>query len=90
MNEILFSPIPVSELQQLIQDAVSKVISGQTNSLPDEYIDRSELMQVTGISSFTTVIKYEKMKIFKPHRVGKKILYRRSEVLEAIRKFQRI
>ncbi len=78
------------EFEERIHSVVIQALAGQKIKAPDEFIDREELMNITGISSYTTVIKYERLNIFRPRRVGKKILYNRSEVLEAIRKFQRI
>jgi predicted DNA-binding transcriptional regulator AlpA len=89
MKNLILSPISVTELQEIIHATVVQALAGQNIKTTDELIDRSELMEITGINSYTTVIKYEKIGIFKPRRLGKKLLYNRSEVLEAIRKFQR-
>lgn len=90
MERLVLTSLTIDELQQMIYDAVVKAISGQQVKPADDMIDRSELMQITGISSYTTVIAYEKLGVFKPVRLGKKLLYRRSEVLEAMKHFQRI
>lgn len=89
MNEIVFFSVPEREFKEIVKQAVIEALDGQEITTNDEFIDRNELKRVTNIESDTTVIKYEKMGIFRPRRLGRKLLYRRSEVLEAMRKFQR-
>ena len=90
MKDIILSQIPKEELLEDIYSTLIKALVEQKIKTTDEFIDREELMKITGINSFTTVIKYERLNIFRPRRFGKKILYSRTEVLEAIRKFHRI
>lgn len=77
------------ELFRFIQVAVAQAVSNKHETeLSDELINRAELKEYTGISSDVTIIKLERLGIFKPIRLGRRLFYRKAEVKSALNKLQ--
>lgn len=87
---VLFS-ITVSELEEIIQKCVNNVCTPTTEKPQEEFVSRDEAInqKLVPVKSYTTFIKYEKLGIIKGHRFGSRILYKKSELSEAFRKFKR-
>jgi len=89
MNEIIFSPIPISELVNLITNAVvsnSKESFEKETPPPlekEEYLTRHEVSKLFHIS-LVTLNKHTKSKRLQAHRIGARVLYKKSEVLSAL------
>lgn len=70
-------PSVVSE----INEKINKILEYQ--GMPDsftEFLTRDEVMQRLKIGSYNTIMNLEKNKVLNPIRVGRKFLYRKSEV----------
>ncbi len=90
MNELIFSSIPKNELLELIETAVSNAFSNQKEpELSDELLSRAELKEYTGIGSDVTVIRMERLGVFKPIRLGRRLFYKKSEIRKSLDNLQR-
>ncbi len=95
-EQILFS-LPLKRMEPIFKSWVREVITETQNGeeIPEneiqaDLITRDELKKITGLSSDATVIKYEKLGKFRPMRLGRKVFYRKSEVLKSIKEFRRV
>jgi hypothetical protein len=90
MNDIILSPISKAELFKFIDVAVTKaMLNFKEPDLNDELITRAELKSYVGIASDTTVIRLEKIGVFSPIRIGRRMFYRKGDVKKAIHKLKR-
>ncbi|MFZ5939050.1 MAG: hypothetical protein ACOYXB_00625 [Bacteroidota bacterium] len=91
MPEQVLISIPLNEFRTLLKGLMKEVIQESIEEVPDqpEFITRHEAMKLLKISTANTMIAHERRGILKPLRVGKKIMYLRSEVMEAATKFER-
>lgn len=87
---VLFS-VTISELEEIIQKCVNKVCTPAPEKEQEEFVSRDEAIEqkLVPVRSYTTFIKYEKLGIIKGHRFGSRILYKKSELAEAFKKFKR-
>ena len=70
-------PAIVSEMDEKL----NKILEAQ--QMPEdtsEYLTRNEVMQRLKIGSYNTIMNLERRKILNPVRVGRKLLYKKSEV----------
>ncbi len=95
-EQVLFS-LPLKRLEPILKNWLRDVITETHNNeeipeneLHTDLITRDELKKITGLSSDATVIKYEKLGKFRPMRLGRKVFYRKSEVLKSIKEFRRV
>ena len=89
MDQFILSPIPKDEFFKLIRTAVSDAMTGKvTPDLGEELLNREQLKQYTGIGSDVTVIRLERLGVFKPIRLGRRCYYRKAEVAESLTKLQ--
>lgn len=87
---VLFS-VTVSELEELIQKCVNNVCTTAPEKPQDEFVSREQAIEqkLVPVRSFTTLIRYEKLGIIKGHKFGSRIMYKKSELAEAFKKFKR-
>jgi len=80
-ENISFENMPkvIGEMHQDIKE-LKEALKQPQQEKAEQYLTRKEVMEKLKISSFTTVIKLEKQNVLKPVRVGKKYLYKQSEV----------
>lgn len=91
MNTSVQIQMTPEDLKELVINAIKEAQQPHIQQPAyEEFIDRQELMRLTKIQSATTVIAHERQGIFEPRRVGKKILYRKSQVIEAMKSFSRV
>jgi predicted DNA-binding transcriptional regulator AlpA len=95
-EQVLFS-LPLKRLEPILKSWLREVITETQNGdeIPEneiqaDLITREELKKITGLSSDATVIKYEKLDVFRPMRLGRKVFYRKSDVLKSIKEFKRV
>jgi hypothetical protein len=70
-------PAIVSEMDEKL----NKILEAQ--QMPEdtsEYLTRNEVMQRLKLGSYNTIMKLERQKVLNPVRVGRKLLYKKSEV----------
>ena len=82
---ILFS-IPIEELTEIIGRVVEEKLKAyatryeESNALPlKEYLTRQETAEMLHVTS-TTLWRYTREVILKPHRIGRKLFFRLDEV----------
>jgi len=70
-------PNIVSEMDEKI----NKILEAQqTPEDSTEYLTRNEVMQRLKIGSYNTIMNLEKRNILNPVRIGRKLLYKKTEV----------
>jgi excisionase family DNA binding protein len=93
MNQIILSQIPVSELVSLISNEIKKQLPEShsnresKNEEPETYYTRNEVCKLFHIS-LVTLNKHTKSKRLNAHRIGARVLYKRSEILNALSSFK--
>lgn len=90
-EQVLFS-LPLQRMEPIFKRWVREVIQENpvNNEPSEELISRAELKELTGIASDVTVIKFERLGIFKPIRLGRRLMYRKHEVKVSLDKLQKI
>ncbi len=91
MNTTIQIQLSPQELEDLIKRAVRE--ESQKVALPpenDKYLTRHEAKNLIGVKSDTSMINYERRGLITPHKIGKKVMYKESEILEALKKFERV
>ncbi len=89
MDQLILSPIPVLELVKLITNAIiSQTPSVQKKvAIPqpemEEYLTRKEVSELFHIS-LVTLNKHTKSNRLQAHRIGARVLYKKSEVLKSL------
>jgi excisionase family DNA binding protein len=91
MNDLILSPIPLSELATVIQTTVQReferIHNSQTPQPENEYITRKETCQILGIS-LPTLNDYSKRGLLPSYRIGSRIRYKKEEVFNSINERQ--
>ena len=96
MNDILFTPLRLNELETLIQNSVEKAIIAQSlkpfSSLPDSkshhlngYLSIDQASQKTGYSKSTLYAKVHKREL-PYYKFGKRNFFLESDIEELIRR----
>ncbi len=87
MQDLIFSPIPISELTAVIQMTVKREFETINNSQkpePDnDYLSRKETCKILGIS-LPTLNDYTKRGLVPSYRIGARIRYKKEEVLKSL------
>lgn len=86
MSDILFSPIRLNELELLIENSLRKVLSVQeTKRVPqqDKLITRKEAAAMLCVT-LPTLQSYTMSGKLQGYRMGRRVLYKREEVNQAI------
>ncbi|MBL7973743.1 MAG: helix-turn-helix domain-containing protein [Candidatus Kapabacteria bacterium] len=71
-----------SKLSKIIAES-AKIQSPQPDNLDDGFLSQSEVSQLLQVSKLT-IIKWQKQGLLKVHRIGRRVLYKRSEVLSSL------
>lgn len=89
MQNVILSPIPLTDLVELIGNEVKKVLPIKEEPKPQNetnlegYYTRKEVSDLFHIS-LVTLNKHTKNKRLNAHRIGSRVLYKKSEVLQAL------
>jgi hypothetical protein len=70
-------PAIVSEMDEKLNKILEAQEIQEDNT---EYLTRSEVMQRLKLGSYNTIMKLERQKVLNPVRLGRKLLYKKSEV----------
>lgn len=94
-DEMILTTISKTELLGFIGDTINQALKNnekpKTKHLPeDEFEPRDETMKRLRVRSYATMIKYERKGILKPYRLGRSIFYKKSQVTEALKHFNRV
>ena len=89
MDNLILSPIQRDELATEIANEVIEGIKSlldiQNQSLPeDNYISRKDTAQLLNIS-LVTLSNWTKKSLLKSYKIGSRVLYKKSEVIESLR-----
>jgi len=87
MDKVILSPIPMDELLQhlrgIIREEICK-LSQQPNDTKVSYLSRKELAKVLGVT-LPTLSSWTKLGKVKAYRIGRRVLYKSSEVDQALK-----
>ena len=90
-NETSFTLMPISELCELIKRSVTECFDSELksflkNSMKEEetLLNIGEACQLLKVSK-VTIHKWKKNKILPFHRIGRKIYFKRSEVIDSLK-----
>lgn len=88
MEQLILSPIPVNELVTLITNSVMNQISNQPEKAAptpeiEGYLTRHEVCKLLNVS-LVTLNKHTKSKRLQAHRIGARVLYKKSEVINSL------
>jgi len=88
MDNILFSSIPFPELKQAIRDIVNEALINNNSKIaepkePDELLTSVQAAKVLQVSK-VTLHKWKIEGKIKSYRIGSRIRFKYSEVLEAL------
>ncbi len=88
-NEIVLISIPKEDFQSIITDCVLSCLKHHKFDFPkeekqDEYLTGKQVDQLLNISS-PTRHKYVKDGLLKKHQIGGRVLYKKLEVLKALK-----
>ncbi len=92
MDNIIFCPIPITELVTLITNSVISQISNQPEKAAPKpeiegYLTRHEVCKLLNVS-LVTLNKHTKSKRLQAHRIGARVLYKKSEVINSLSTIQ--
>ena len=92
MDNLILSPIQRDELATEIANEVIAGIKGlldiQNQPLPeDNYISRKDTAQLLNVS-LVTLSTWTKRSILKSYKIGSRVLYKKSEVIESLREVE--
>lgn len=86
--------ITANDLLQVISDTVQKTKEAFTKDIEraskDELIPRKEGMEMLNVKTVLTMIRWEKKGYLTPHRLASRIFYKKSEVINAAKQFERL
>ncbi|MBN2165478.1 MAG: hypothetical protein JW717_04305 [Marinilabiliaceae bacterium] len=77
----------INDTAQRTKDVFAKDVEQSSN---DELIPRKEAMERLNVKTILTMIRWEKKGYLTPHRLASRIFYKKSEVVNAARSFDRL
>jgi len=92
MENIIFTSVPLDQLQTAISEAVKCEFQKFSNVAPPEeveYITRKETAQILSIS-LVTLHDWTKSGTLQGYRIGSRVRYKKTEVLNSLTKVQQI
>ncbi|MFN8863017.1 MAG: helix-turn-helix domain-containing protein [Flavobacteriales bacterium] len=91
MDKVVFTSLPVEEIEGIITRAVQQSIAGLLNPQPqgdpDELVTRKQAAQLLGVS-LPTLHDYTTRGIIPGYRIGTRVRYKKGEILDCLRKVQ--
>jgi len=90
MGKQIFTSLNAVDLKSLIKDAIKEVNSENTpnnfqNEIQEDYLNQREAAKFLRIS-YPTIIRWKKEKKIPYYQEGRTILFKKSELLNALRK----
>ena len=85
MKDILLSSIPLKDFETLIRECVKSELQNHIPTPPqdEEFITSTETAKILGVSK-VTLHHWRKEELIKFYRIGTRIRFKKSEVLEAL------
>jgi excisionase family DNA binding protein len=90
MEQIIFTSVRLDQLQNLFSEAIRNELNKfQPPAPPDKekYITRKETAQILGVS-LVTIHSWTKTGLITGYRIGTRIRFKESEILESLNKVQ--
>lgn len=91
MEQVLFTQVPIADLQgyiaQTIQRELSAILKAEPAPDPGELVTRRQAAQYLGLS-LVTLHDYTQRGIVTAYRIGSRVRYRRGELSNALLKVQ--
>ena len=89
MQNVIFSQIPIEELTNLISNTIRQELKliipeSKTTEPEPDFITRQETAKILGIS-LPTLNNWSKRSIILSYRIGTRIRYKKSEVLNSVK-----
>ena len=89
-NSVLMTTLSISDLKEVVIDCVSSCLKYQaktpdisTPEAPDRYVNRAEAKVICGNVSDPCLWEWENKGIIKGYRMGNKIFYKYSELMQS-------
>jgi hypothetical protein len=91
MNDLLLSPVPMSQLIEIIENAVKLAVANYDNNKPqqpdkDELLTQKQASKLLNVS-IVTLIEWKKSGRIPYHKINSRVYYRKNEVLESMASF---
>jgi hypothetical protein len=77
------------DLEELIKKTAHIVASEVLGGKNEELITRQDAMELLGVKTVLTMIRWERKGYLNPRRIGGRVLYKRGEVLKSAEEFER-
>jgi excisionase family DNA binding protein len=90
MQNLIMTSIPLDQLQNFISEAVRNELNNvQPIAPPDKekYITRKETAQILGVS-LVTIHSWTKTGLINGYRIGTRIRFKESEIMDSLNKVQ--
>ena len=90
MENLILSPIPITELQKFISDTIREEMQKIATPPPPpktEFITRNQTAQILGVS-LPTLNDWTKRGLIIGYRIGTRVRYKKAEILEAVKQIQ--
>lgn len=90
MENLIFSQIPITELQKFISDTIREEMQKIATPTPPpetEFITRNQTAQILGVS-LPTLNEWTKQGLIIGYRIGTRVRYKKGEILEAVKQIQ--
>jgi excisionase family DNA binding protein len=91
LSNIIFTQVPIEDLQGMIEGAVQRTIDQWLNkeekSKGEELVTRQEAANLLGIS-LPTLHHYSKHGVIPAYRIGSRVRFKRGELLDCLKKVQ--
>ena len=90
MDQIIFTSVRLDQLQNLFSEAIRNELNKiQPPAPPDKekYITRKETAQILGVS-LVTIHSWTKTGLINGYRIGTRIRFKESEIMESLNKVQ--
>lgn len=92
MQNVIFSQVPIEDLQGMIEGAVQRTMDQWLNkesqqTKGDELVTRQEAANLLGIS-LPTLHHYSKHGVVPAYRIGSRVRFKKTELLDCLKKVQ--
>lgn len=89
MHELVFISLPLEQFRELLKESIRQELQSITTvpSQEEKLLTREESKQLLGIS-LPTLHVYTKEGLIPAHRLGRRVLYKRSELVESLQKIK--
>ena len=91
MQNVIFSQVPIEDLQGMIEGAVQRTMNQLLNKEPqnqnDELVTRQQAANLLGIS-LPTLHHYSKHGFIPAYRIGSRVRFKKSELMDCLKKVQ--